>query len=177
MPKIVDHDAYRGEIAERAVGVFRRNGYSGIGMRDIAKALGMSKGALYHYFPSKEALFLECSSRVARLELDTSLPPVDAIIAAAREWEAVFPGEIRIVLDYVGTRDDESIRNDPATRVVAEGFESVLSEVVPDDRVPAVLSAVFGFLLLRYFDGKRTPYSVLEDTLRRLAPESPHDAW
>lgn len=175
MPKVVDHDAYRAWIAERAVEIFRRRGYSGIGMREIAKVLGMSKSALYHYFPSKEALFLACSTRVARLHLDASLPPVDALVAAAREWEPVFPGELRIVLDYVGTRDDASVRNDPAVRAVSHGFEAALAQILDGDRIPAVLSAVFGFLLLRYFDGKSTPYAVLEDTLRRLLPDS-HDS-
>lgn len=177
MPKIVDHDAYRAQIADRAVDIFRRRGYAGIGMREIAKALGMSKSALYHYFPSKEALFLACSTRVARLELDTSLPPVHALVAAARQWEPVFPGELRIVLDYVGTRDNQSVRDDPAVRAVSDGFEAALERIVDAEKIPAVLSAVFGFLLLRYFDGKSTPFSVLADTLRLLLPDSHRSPW
>jgi len=38
--------------------LFAEHGYHGTGMRDIATAAGVSIGALYHYFPSKEAIFL-----------------------------------------------------------------------------------------------------------------------
>jgi len=38
--------------------VFAARGYHGATLDDILVAAGVSKGALYHYFPSKEALFL-----------------------------------------------------------------------------------------------------------------------
>mgnify|MGYP006307118491 FL=1 len=168
MPKIVDHDAYRREIAQRAIGVFRRRGYSGIGMREIASELGMSKSALYHYYPSKDALFLACSRLVASVEIDPSLPPVDALLALAREWEPVFAGELRIILDYVGNRAPESLRDDPAIREVSDGLAAGVAAAVGDDKAEAVLSAVLGVLLLRWFDGHTTPWSVLEEILRRM---------
>lgn len=172
MPKIVDHDSYRREIAEKAVTVFRRHGYSGIGMREIAKELGMSKSALYHYYPSKDALFLACSQLVAVVELDPSLPPVDALLTAAREWESVFAGELRIILDYIGDRDPVAVRDDPATREVVEGMTASVGVLVGSERAEAVLAAVFGVLLLRWFDGQTTSFSVLEEMLRRLLTEA-----
>ena len=33
-------------------------------MRGVAQHLGVSKSALYHYFPTKEALFLACTQQV-----------------------------------------------------------------------------------------------------------------
>lgn len=171
MPKIVDHEAYRREIAQRAVGVFRRRGYSGIGMREIASELGMSKSALYHYYPSKDALFLACSRLVASVEIDVSLPPFDALLALAREWEPVFAGELRIILDYVGNRAPESLRDDPAIREVSEGLAASVAAAVGDDRAEAVLSAILGVLLLRWFDGKSTSWSVLEEMLSRILRE------
>jgi AcrR family transcriptional regulator len=56
MPKIVDHDQYRKELLHKSFDLFAENGYS-ITMRQIAQGLGVSTGTLYHYFPSKEALF------------------------------------------------------------------------------------------------------------------------
>ncbi|MHC4731170.1 MAG: TetR/AcrR family transcriptional regulator, partial [Planctomycetota bacterium] len=49
-------DAKRAEILRRAAQVFRRKGFHGAGMREIAKGLGMAPGALYYYFESKEDL-------------------------------------------------------------------------------------------------------------------------
>ena len=173
MPKIVDHDVYRKEIAEKAVAVYRGHGYSGIGMRQIAKELGMSKSALYHYYPSKDALFLACSKLVTSVQLDATLPPIDALLAAAREWEPVFAGELRIILDYVGDRAPESLREDRAIREVAEGMAASVAAFGGADRAEAVMSAIFGVLLLRWFDGQSTSFSVLEAMLRRLLAGRP----
>jgi AcrR family transcriptional regulator len=56
MPKIVDHDQYRKDLLHQSFDLFAEKGYA-ITMRQIAQGLGVSTGTLYHYFPSKEALF------------------------------------------------------------------------------------------------------------------------
>ncbi len=45
-------------VMAAASDAFARLGFHGTGMRDIARAAGVSIGALYHYFPSKEQIFL-----------------------------------------------------------------------------------------------------------------------
>lgn len=57
MPKVVDHASYRQELLHRATEVFVTRGYAEVSMRDIAAAIDVSTGTLYHYFPSKEDLF------------------------------------------------------------------------------------------------------------------------
>lgn len=57
MPKIVDHDAYRKELLSQCFDLFAERGYGAITMRQLAENLNVSTGTLYHYFPSKEALF------------------------------------------------------------------------------------------------------------------------
>lgn len=51
----------RRNILESAEGEFARNGYAGASMNDISAAGGLSKGILYHYFETKEALYLACA--------------------------------------------------------------------------------------------------------------------
>ncbi len=46
------------EILEAALIVFIRKGYSETRMDDIVQEIGLSKGALYHYFESKRDLFI-----------------------------------------------------------------------------------------------------------------------
>jgi len=43
-------------IIKQSLKVFRNKGYHSTSMADIAKACGLLKGSLYHYFKSKEAL-------------------------------------------------------------------------------------------------------------------------
>lgn len=45
------------QILDGARRIFLRDGFDGASMNDIVRAAGVSKGTLYVYFPSKEALF------------------------------------------------------------------------------------------------------------------------
>lgn len=49
----------RDEILDAALDLFVRKGYAGTTIKDIASAVDMSVGLLFHYFASKEALLLE----------------------------------------------------------------------------------------------------------------------
>jgi AcrR family transcriptional regulator len=50
-------DARRDSILRAALGVFAEKGFSFTKISDIATAAGLSHGLVYHYFPSKEAIF------------------------------------------------------------------------------------------------------------------------
>jgi len=45
-----------GEILTAAARIFREKGYHGTSVQDIAEAVGLLKGSLYHYIRSKEQL-------------------------------------------------------------------------------------------------------------------------
>ena len=49
----------RVEICRAAAQIFRDRGYDATSVSDVARALGMTKAGLYHYFDSKEALLFE----------------------------------------------------------------------------------------------------------------------
>src|SRR5437773_11069374 len=59
MPKVVPEykEEARSRILDAANRVFAEKGYHEATMEDIAKRLGVSKGAIYLYFSSKEDLF------------------------------------------------------------------------------------------------------------------------
>lgn len=44
-------------IIEKAYSLFLNHSYEGVSINDISKAIGLTKGALYHHFASKEELF------------------------------------------------------------------------------------------------------------------------
>jgi AcrR family transcriptional regulator len=50
--------ARRSAIVEDAMTLFAREGYGDTSLQDIATRVGVSKSALYHHFPSKDALLL-----------------------------------------------------------------------------------------------------------------------
>src|SRR5512138_3682488 len=49
----------RAEICRTAAQIFHDRGFDGTSMSDLARALGMTKAGLYHYFDGKEALLFE----------------------------------------------------------------------------------------------------------------------
>ena len=61
MPKVVPEykEEAKARILNTATELFLENGYKKTKMTEIAKKLGVSKGALYQYYKSKEALLLE----------------------------------------------------------------------------------------------------------------------
>lgn len=56
MPKIVDHEQRRAEIAETAANLIARGGLESATVREIANASGYSKGIVEHYFDGKSEL-------------------------------------------------------------------------------------------------------------------------
>ncbi|MGW0390525.1 TetR/AcrR family transcriptional regulator [Streptomyces sp. NPDC003042] len=58
MPKLVDHEERRTQIAEALVRVAGRRGLHAIGMRDVAAEAGVSLRLVQYYFQTKEKLLL-----------------------------------------------------------------------------------------------------------------------
>lgn len=56
MPKVVDHEQWRREIAEAVWRVIRRNGVEGASVRTVAEEEGWLAGALRHYFGTQSEL-------------------------------------------------------------------------------------------------------------------------
>lgn len=54
-----NYDDIRRGILSRAAAVFAEKGYARATIFDLAEACGISRGALYHYFTSKEAILNE----------------------------------------------------------------------------------------------------------------------
>ena len=58
MPKIIDHDERRQQIAQAVLSVVARDGVSGVTMREVALEAGWSTGVLNHYYENKRALLV-----------------------------------------------------------------------------------------------------------------------
>jgi TetR/AcrR family transcriptional repressor of uid operon len=50
------HQRRREDILQAARGCFARQGFAGTGMKELCEACELSPGALYRYFPSKDAI-------------------------------------------------------------------------------------------------------------------------
>jgi AcrR family transcriptional regulator len=66
MPRVIKHpDLRRSEFLDVALRLFLERGYDQTSLNEIISQAGVSKGAFYHYFPSKEALLEALADRSA----------------------------------------------------------------------------------------------------------------
>ncbi|CPW25364.1 TetR/AcrR family transcriptional regulator [Mycobacteroides abscessus] len=66
MPRVVKHpELRRTELLDLAMTLFLERGYERVSLNDLIATSGMSKGAFYHYFSSKEALVSALAARSA----------------------------------------------------------------------------------------------------------------
>lgn len=61
------------EVLDAALALFRERGFAATRVEDIGKRAGISKGAVYLYFPSKEAIIEALVRRAAVPIADTAL--------------------------------------------------------------------------------------------------------
>jgi len=73
----------KAHILDSAQRLFSQNGYDATSVAEICEAAGISKGAFYHHYPTKQAAFLEL--------LEHWLSGVDAGLEALREGAANVP--------------------------------------------------------------------------------------
>jgi TetR/AcrR family transcriptional regulator, transcriptional repressor of aconitase len=119
MPKISDERkaARREQILDGARQCFAEHGYEGATVAKLEREIGLSRGAIFNYFPSKEDLFVELAARdtkrVSEVFLDQGLEGVlHEILEFDPSWLAVYLELVR------------RARTDPAFRKRLEDRES-----------------------------------------------------
>jgi AcrR family transcriptional regulator len=85
-------EARPGEIVAAALAVFAERGFAGAKMDDIADLAGLSKAALYLYFPSKEEVFRAVVRQAVA-------PNVEALRETLLAAAAPFPALVATLLD------------------------------------------------------------------------------
>lgn len=174
MPKQIDHDAHRRDIAQRAAPLFSEMGYSGLGMRRIAEELGLSKSALYHYFPTKKSLFLACTEAVMTDAQTEEVPEqtddgaADALIAFARKLEPGFAREMALLFDYLRGKSANDIAADPAMRLANGRLRQQVEKMSGTADPDAVMCLMMGTLLMRHFTGGELSYETLRPLLDNM---------
>ncbi len=71
-PKVVEDR--REQIIDAALRTFAQKGFTRTTNKDIAREAGITPGLIYHYFESKEALFLEMLERRSPISIVKAIP-------------------------------------------------------------------------------------------------------
>jgi TetR/AcrR family transcriptional repressor of nem operon len=157
-------------ILERAGALFRREGYTGVGIDRIMAAADLTRGAFYAHFPSKSALFAEVLGQetdfVRRLRAEPDAREVISGYLDPRNREKVARGCTLATLTNDVPRRDRAARKAFAAqveRLVAE-FEDHVPADLPDRRaraLEAVALCVGGIGLARGIGDERLAREVL----------------
>jgi AcrR family transcriptional regulator len=133
-------------VLDEAARLFHERGYMGTSMDDIADAVGLTKGTLYHHFPSKAVILGEIYEEAVEFVLantpslddeDSATSAVRSIIRAIveligehRYHVTVFYQEMRWVEEWLPAKDARAIRKkirdyiDGVERVIQRGIDN-----------------------------------------------------
>jgi AcrR family transcriptional regulator len=198
MPKIVDHDARRAELAAAVWRVASRDGLGGVTMRGVAAEAGWSTGALGHYFADKEELlvfaFETVADRVGKRVLkaaERTRDPLELVrtqLAEGLAIDAERRAEVRVWFAFLGLaetrprlakagRDAYRLWRDRVvkTLVTAQRQGLVDESIDPAREAAALIALVDGLAIQASFDGRAISAArqleILDERLARLALE------
>lgn len=160
MPKVVDHDQYRKELLSKCFDLFAIKGYGSITMRQIAQGLNVSTGTLYHYFPSKQALFEQLVEEISQQDVSAALAEIEgserledvmtALGGYLVKHEDYFIKCIYIWVNFCQYQDINELRNNSVFKRANRHYQQAVCELlnVQDTAlVSFVLSLANGLIL------------------------------
>jgi AcrR family transcriptional regulator len=168
----------RESLLAAATGVFARRGYHAASLEEVAAEAGLTKGALYYNFASKEELFLaildqHVESRLGMLQslstgdFDVSLRAGAARIATSlrhdRDWCVLFLEFCVQAAREPTVRRRFNARMDRVRQATRESIAANSPPEVPADRLAASIEAVIDGVAMHAMLHPR------EDVERRLA--------
>ena len=153
--------ATRGQLIEVATSLFADRGYEGTSIEAVLAAAGVSRGALYHHFAGKEALFkavLQALSERVTAKVTEAIrdctDPVDAMHTGALAWIDLAGDPViqRVMLvDAVSVLGWEQWQAMDEGRTVG-ATRAMLQAVSDSGRLPQELVAPFSYMIVAALD-------------------------
>lgn len=144
-------DERRQQLLERGAELFTSHSYEELSMSKIAAEAGISKGLLYHYFPSKQAFFEETLSVWAeqlrvRTEPDPERPPLDQLTGSLEAFLAMVEENAVAYRNLMDSATSAPEIRDLVDEVRRRTAERILEALYPTGPTPKARTAVRGWL-------------------------------
>jgi AcrR family transcriptional regulator len=199
MPKIVDHEARRADLAAAVWRLASREGLGAITMRGVAAEAGWSTGALAHYFTDKEELlvfaFETVADRVGQRVVkaaEHTRDPLELVrtqLAEGLAIDAERRAEVRVWFAFLGLaetrprlakagREAYRLWRNRVAKTLATGQRQGLVDhsLDPAHEAAALIALVDGLAIQASFDARAIPAArqleILDERLARLAVAS-----
>jgi len=111
------YDRRRAEVVLEAARVFAQRGYDQTSVPELAEALGLAAGSLYHYFPSKEHLLRAICDQL----MDPLLEQAEALLDEPREPGEQLRALVRLWVEHVVAHRDHMLVFQQERHVIERG--------------------------------------------------------
>jgi TetR/AcrR family transcriptional repressor of nem operon len=134
------------KLLDAALSIIRAKGYSATTVDDICHSAGVTKGAFFHHFKSKEELALAAAEHWGAVTggLFASAPyrslpdPLDRVLAYVDLRKAILQGDLPEFTCLLGTMVQEAYETHPAIREACDKYISEHAAVVESDIAAAM---------------------------------------
>jgi len=113
------YDRRRAEVVLGAARVFAERGYDQTSVPELAEALGLAAGSLYHYVPSKEELLRAICDQL----MDPLLERAEALLAEPREPDEQLRALVRLWVEHVVAHRDHMLVFQQERHVIERGTQ------------------------------------------------------
>ena len=128
----------RGKILDEAAELFAREGFDGTSLGSVAEAVGVTKAAIYHYFPNKKEIYEAIIVRTLKGLLEAVNIAVDGddeapealcrfMTAHADYFEAHYHGFVTMLVGYGGMENGGLLEEAQELR---DAYEELLRRIV-----------------------------------------------
>jgi AcrR family transcriptional regulator len=163
-------EATRAVLVAAARRLFTENGYAETGTPEIVAAAGVTRGALYHHFADKQALFAEVVEREAAAvaaQVERAAPLSDDLIgmmqAGGRAYLTAMraPGRARLLLvdgpAVLGRKAMDAVHDRHGSRTLRQGLAAAMDAGafarLPVDALTTQVGAMFDAAVLAIDSG------------------------
>jgi AcrR family transcriptional regulator len=113
-------------VREVALDLFAEQSYNATSMRDIARAAGVTPGAFYHHYQSKEAILLDIMSSNMRRLMDRAL---EGLEEAGEDPEKRLRALVRIHVTDHGVYRNSAIVVDTEIRALSPESRAIVNQI------------------------------------------------
>ncbi|NJO40263.1 MAG: TetR/AcrR family transcriptional regulator [Cyanobacteria bacterium CRU_2_1] len=138
MPKVVDFEKQRKDILFKCFDLFAERGYANVTTRQLCQEIGVSTGALYHYFPSKKALFEQLVDEISRQDAlllkeasgETLEERIKALGQLLIQHEVHFIKQAIVWINFYQHNDAQEIQSNPIFQQVDDRYQQIMTNLL-----------------------------------------------